>query len=109
MSLETESSESALHAMDVIIDELPLLPQVLVRILQLNSNSEDYFEQFELLAREDPALAIRVVALANSAASAPVSPIVSIKDALTRMGATTIRNLVTSIAVQRVFLPSKPN
>jgi HD-like signal output (HDOD) protein len=53
------------------IGELPLLPQVLVKILQLNTSAVDYFEQFESLANEDPALAVRIVAMANSAASAP--------------------------------------
>jgi hypothetical protein len=39
----------------------------------------------------------------------PAVPVVSIRDALTRMGAQAIRNLVASLAVQRVFLPTKPN
>jgi HD-like signal output (HDOD) protein len=62
---------TALHSMASKIGELPLLPQVLVKILQLNTSAVDYFEQFESLANEDPALAVRIVAMANSAASAP--------------------------------------
>jgi len=91
------------------IDELPLLPQVLVRILQIDPESENYFEEFGKLTKEDPAFAVRVIALANSSASAPVAPVVSIREALTRMGVATIRSLVASLAVQRVFLPTKPN
>jgi len=102
-------AKSALQSMEEKIGDLPLLPQVLVRILQLNPDSDNYFEEFGKLTKEDPAFAVRLIALANSAASAPAVPVVSIRDALTRMGAQAIRSLVASLAVQRVFLPTKPN
>lgn len=91
------------------VDELPLLPQVLVSLLQLDVDDDDYFEEFARLAREDPALAVRVVALANSAASCPVAPMVSIREALVRVGTDTVRSLTTSLAVQRVFMPTDPS
>ncbi len=103
------AANSALQDMERKIDELPLLPQVLVRILQLDPNGDNYFEEFGKLTKEDPAFAVRVIALANSSASSPVAPVVSIREALTRMGVGTIRSLVASLAVQRVFLPTKPN
>ena len=103
------AASSALQDMERKIDELPLLPQVLVRILQLNPDADNYFEEFGKLTKEDPAFAVRIIALANSSASSPVAPVVSIREALTRMGVETIRSLVASLAVQRVFLPTKPN
>jgi putative nucleotidyltransferase with HDIG domain len=102
-------SDSALKSMEEKIGELPMLPQVLVRILQLDSDADDFFEEFGKLTKEDPAFAVRLIMLANSASSSPVAPVVSIREALTRMGAKAIRNLVASLAVQRVFLPTKPN
>ncbi|MCH9693764.1 MAG: HDOD domain-containing protein [Gammaproteobacteria bacterium] len=95
--------------MEAKIGELPMLPQVLVKILQLNPDADDFFEELGKLTKEDPAFAVRLIALANCAASAPAVPVVSIRDALTRMGSAAIRNLVASLAVQRVFLPTKPN
>ncbi len=103
------AANSALLTMERKIDELPLLPQVLVRILQLDPDMDNYFEEFGKLTKEDPAFAVRVIALANSSASSPVAPVVSIREALARMGVETIRSLVASLAVQRVFLPTKPN
>jgi len=103
------AAETALEIMANKIDELPLLPQVLVRILQLDPASDSFFEEFGKLTKEDPAFAVRVIALANSAASAPAVPITTIKDALTRMGVQAIRSMVASLAVQRVFMPTKPN
>ena len=101
--------DKALAMMSDKVDQLPLLPQVLVRILQLDPAQLDYFDQIDRLAREDPPFAVRLLAMANSASSAPASPITSIKEALTRIGAVTITNMVASMAVQRVFMPSSPS
>ncbi len=105
---KAHNSAASLAQMEAKIDELPLLPQVLVKLFQLNRQSEDYFDDFERLVKEDPTFAVRVIALANSSLSSPVSPITCIRDAITRMGAATISSLVSSLAVQRVFMPSKP-
>ncbi len=91
------------------VDQLPLLPQVLVRILQLDPSQMDYFEEIDRLAREDPPFAVRLLAMANSASSSPAEPITSIKESLTRIGAVTIGNMVASMAVQRVFMPKSPS
>ena len=99
----------ALQAFVHKVDELPLLPQVLVRVMQLDPGADDYFDELTLLAREDPALAVRVIARANSAASCPVKPMLSLKGALVRVGADAVRSLVTSLGVQRVFMPTDPS
>ena len=103
---QADASKAALTSMERHIDQLPLLPQVLVRIMQVNPSQDDYFERIADLAREDPPFAVRLITMANSPSSAPVSPIKSIKDALTRVGAQVISSLVSSLAVQRVFVPS---
>ncbi len=102
-------ARSALQSMEEKIGDLPMLPQVYVKLLQLDSDGDNYFEEFGKLTKEDPGFAVRVIALANSSASAPAVPVVSIRDALARMGVKTVRSLVASLAVQRVFLPTKPN
>ncbi|MDJ0656735.1 MAG: HDOD domain-containing protein [Xanthomonadales bacterium] len=92
-----------------LIDDLPMLPQVLVRIIQLDPESDRYFDEVEQLATEDPALAVRVIALANSAASSPAEPITSIATAMTRMGTSTVSQMLACLAVQKVFMPTEPN
>ena len=103
------AADTELEIMATKIHELPVLPQVLVRVLQLDPASDDFFDEFGRLAKEDPGFAVKVISLANSAASAPAVPITTIKDALTRMGAQPIRSMVASLAVQRVFMPTEPN
>ncbi len=108
MSRATNSSPE-LSYLSGKIDELPLLPHVLTRILQIDTDADDYFEQFELLSKEDPALAVKLLSMANSAASSPQNTIVTIRGALSRIGVATVGELVASLAVQRVFVPTKPS
>ncbi len=95
-----------LEQMKIKVDELPLLPMVLVKIMQLNPDSDQYYENFVQLVEEDPPFAVRVIALANSPAFLPTHPIVKINEAVVRLGTDTVRNLVASLAVQKVFVPS---
>lgn len=48
-------ANSALQNMEGKIDELPMLPQVCVKILQLDPSSGNYFKEFGKLTIEDPA------------------------------------------------------
>ena len=91
------------------IDDLPMLPQVLVKILQIKTTDDDYFDQVEKLASEDPPFSVRLIGLANSASIAAAAPAKSIRIALARVGAETLTNLVAALAVQRVFVPTQPS
>ena len=102
------TDDSGLAGLASKINDLPLLPQVLVKLMQLDPASDHYFDEFETLAKEDPSFAVRVIALANSAASAPAVPIMSLADALARMGTACINTLVAALSVQQVFVPTSP-
>ena len=69
------------------LDELPVLPTVLVSLLQSNPDGDDYFERVERYVSSDPAFAARLVRYANSPVSAPVRPIAKVHEALSRLGA----------------------
>ena len=88
------------------VDELPLLPEVVVRLLRLNHNDENFFDQVLELAQQDPTFALQVIKLSNSASSAPLHQISSLQEAVARVGAEAIAGLITSMAVLRVFVPS---
>ncbi len=87
-------------------EQLPLLPTVVLRVLRLDSGSDRYFEELLALAEEDPTFALRLIRLANAPASAPARPIVTIRQAVTRLGARECAGLVTALAVSRVFVPT---
>lgn len=89
------------------LEELPLLPTVIVRLLALDTNDENYFEHVFELSQEDPTFALRIIRLSNSAVSAPVVPITKLRDAVIRLGVKSVAGLVTSLSAVRVFIPTK--
>lgn len=90
------------------LEELPLLPDVVVRLLQLKPEDEAFFDKVLELSQEDPTFALQVIRLGNSASSAPISQIKSLQEAVARVGADAIAGLITSMAVLRVFVPVSP-
>jgi len=90
---------------DVKLDQLPVLPAVVTRLMSLSPGSDGYFEEVLSISSEDPALAVRVIHAANSALSAPRQPIETLQGAVARLGAAHIGQLVAALAVKEVFVP----
>jgi len=90
------------------LDKLPVLPAVVIRLMDLSPTHEAYFEQVLDISGEDPALALRVIQAANSSASAPRSPIVSLQAAVARLGAARIGEIATAMSLVKLFTPDCP-
>jgi HD-like signal output (HDOD) protein len=75
--------------------ELPLLPQVASQVVSLAGSDKADAGQLSALIHRDPALAGHVLRIANSPAYMPKMPIVSLQQAVARLGL----NLVTEIAL----------
>jgi putative nucleotidyltransferase with HDIG domain len=95
-------------AAELKLDHLPVLPGVVVRLMDLSPGSDSYFDEVLRVSAEDPGLAVRVIHAANSALSAPRQPIETLQGAVARLGATHIGSLVTAVAMTRVFVPDSP-
>jgi putative nucleotidyltransferase with HDIG domain len=95
-------------AIDLKLDHLPVLPGVVVRLMELSPGSDSYFDEVLRVSAEDPSLAVRVIHAANSALSSPRQPIETLQGAVARLGATHIGSLVTAMAMTRVFAPDSP-
>lgn len=89
------------------LEDLPLLPSVIVRLLALDPSDDSYFEYVLELSREDPTFALRIIRLSNSAICAPKVPITSLRSAVIRLGVRAVAGLVTSLSAVRVFIPTK--
>jgi putative nucleotidyltransferase with HDIG domain len=76
-------------------------------MLSLDVRSERWFEELVDLVGHEPTYAARVLAMANSAAYGGTTPITSIPDAVLRMGASTVTQLVVALSVVRVFVPAQ--
>ncbi|MEQ3515316.1 HDOD domain-containing protein [Pseudoalteromonas sp. BZB3] len=87
------------------IDNIPMLPSVISQLLSLSVDDPDYFNKVIKLAESDPTFAIRIIKLSNTVPFGIRSPIISIHDAVIRVGIDQIHNLLASIAVTLVFVP----
>jgi HD-like signal output (HDOD) protein len=77
----------------------PLLPARALELLQLTNAREVSFDALARQAVQDPVAAMTVMRMANSAAFAPASRPIDIKDALVRIGIDGVRQVAYDIAM----------
>jgi putative nucleotidyltransferase with HDIG domain len=84
--------------------DIPLLHDVAYQVLSASSSGDTDARRMAELIHRDQALATHVLRIANSAAYLPREPIVSLQQAIARLGLTTLRNIVIAVSVRaRVF------
>ncbi len=84
--------------------DLPLFPASAKQVLDLCSREDTGIDQLAAVIRHDPTLAAHFLRVANSPLFAARSPIVSISQALARLGTSQIRRMTIVIACEtRVF------
>ena len=84
--------------------ELPLLPETASKLVGLCNQQEVLPAKLAECIRRDQSIATHVLRMANSAIYSTGSPVVSLKQAVTRLGMNRIREVVLIIACQgRVF------
>lgn len=80
--------------------DLPLLPVVASQVLQISRDPEAEINKLSALIQQDQALAGQILRIANSAAYAPRSPIVSLQQAISWLGMNMLAGLAFSVSVQ---------
>jgi putative nucleotidyltransferase with HDIG domain len=84
--------------------ELPILPILVWELIALSQRDEVDAQRFAALIHRDQALAGHVLRLANSAAFRPRTPIVSLQQAVSRLGTNQLAELAFAVALRsRVF------
>lgn len=87
------------------VSTLPVLPRVLSQLLELDPASPSLFDDLIKIVEAEPSYAIRLLGAANSVAAHSATPITRIRDAVVRLGAREVSNLMISMSVVRVFVP----
>jgi len=82
---------------------LPSLPEVAFRIREMLANQDCNMSDVAKLVNTDPAIATKLVKVANSALYRGVSPCEDTLAAISRLGLITTKQLVTSFAVLSLF------
>ncbi len=85
---------------------LPTLPDVAIKVRDAVSQGDITANELAKLIVTDAALSARLIQVANSPLYRGTTEISNIQMAITRLGNTTIRTLVTSLVMQQMFKPS---
>lgn len=92
--------------LDKALNELPMLPGVVARLMLLDTRSDCFFEELLELLESDPPFALRCLRLANSAASGPENPVTTLQAAVSRLGSRNLVRWLTTMGVTQVFVPA---
>jgi len=87
---------------------LPTLPEVALKVREAVNGGKTSDAELARIISDDPSLAARLLQVANSPLYRARQKIENLQSAITRMGHVTIRNLITSLAMQQVFKPQSP-
>ncbi len=84
--------------------ELPLLPDTAARVVAACQDGRSGIHELAELIDRDPSLAAHILRVANSAAYAPLVPILSLQQAIGRVGLATVGDVAISLTLkERVF------
>ncbi len=90
------------HMIDVN-GNIPVLPSGIPRLMHGLADDGIDFKKMTRLLEEFPSIAGRLISVANSAWAAPVTPVVSLLDACTRIGLSVVRGLAIALSVTSPF------
>lgn len=85
------------------IDSLPSLPKIVTKLLTIVNSADTSAEDAAELIEKDPALTSKMIRLANSAFYGIPRSISSVSSAVVILGFNTIRSLVLSASVMKMF------
>ncbi len=80
--------------------DLPMLPRVATEVVRVSSGSDGDATQLSGLIHQDPALAAAVLRVSNSPAYLPRTPIVSLQQAVTRLGFAALGEIALTTSLQ---------
>lgn len=109
-TLQFKSVQDFLHHVQTELNAnrliLPTLPDIALRVREAVSRGNTTSKELAEMISSDAALSARMIQIANSPLYRGTSEIKNIQLAVTRLGTTTIRTLITSLVMQQMFKPS---
>lgn len=103
VSLNDDSSNpSKRHEYD-----LPVLPPGITYLLKALNNDDIRYAQLAQEIELFPSIAIKIVAIANSAWSLPGTPITTLPEACSRIGLNIVRSVSIALCISQVFDPTR--
>lgn len=87
------------------VKDIPSLPEVVTKVMELVSNPSSSAAELSKVIAHDPGLTSRVLRLVNSAYYGFPKQISSVQQAIMILGFTTMRGLVLSTSIFKIFTP----
>ncbi len=85
------------------VNDIPALPDVVVKVMQLTRNPDVTAEELTTVISKDPALTGNILRLCNSALYGLPRTVSSLKQAVMYLGFHTVRNLVLTCSMSNLF------
>ncbi|HEB55769.1 MAG TPA: HDOD domain-containing protein [Gammaproteobacteria bacterium] len=86
---------------------LPVLPSGISYLLRILNNDDIGYSELADKLEKFPSIALKIVAIANSAWAAPATPITSLRGACARVGVQVVRSISIALTVAQVFDPTR--
>jgi len=83
--------------------QVPSIPEVALRIQQASSREDTGIDDLATIVQQDPAIAAKMLHVANSPAYRSYSRSATVKDAVSRLGMNTTRHIAMALAMREVF------
>lgn len=84
---------------------LPTLPEVALKVREIANDPEVSVQQLAEVISTDTALSARLIKISNSPLYRGRSEVESVQTAVSRLGIPQVRNLVTGLVMEQLFLP----
>ena len=101
------AAENALYVMEKIKQDalvLPTLPEVALKVRQASDDPDINLGQISDIIGQDPALALGMIKVANSALLGRSVKVETVSQAVTRIGLSQIKGISTAMALEQVFV-----
>ncbi|MEJ5363975.1 MAG: HDOD domain-containing protein [Desulfosoma sp.] len=103
--METTATTTELHSLIQLTGDLPPMPHVASEALRKIAEPDSSADEIQKVLARDPALAARVLKLANSSFYARSRTIATLRDAVVVIGLKTVRTLVLASITRDLFDP----
>jgi len=97
-----------MHAFNMGQLQLPSLPEVALKVKSAASRADVSVDDIVLIVEADPAMAARLIQVANSPLNGSYDSVRGIKGAIVRLGLANTRELVVSLSIKQLFKSQSP-
>lgn len=103
MELENQLMSKFLDDVNNNRIKLPSLPEVAIKVRDVVQNPDSSAARIAITISADPVIAARVLQVANSPLYRTNAPIENLQTAISRLGQTLVRNVVTSMVMAQIY------